>query len=727
MTDYNKLTVAKLREVLKERGIPSTGLTRKAQIIEKLEEADHAPNGAADAEEPNESALAEPEQQEGPLERPVEDMETVDEAEPTEAAPESADATGDTDSTVPEDTPTAEAPGQPASTRMAVDQADMEDTTVAPVTEAPQPEREVPEALEHLPEATEPQQVEATASKDFAPQPTTEGAEQVRPTPEESTATADATMEDVPPTPPHDPNEAQTVEEPELPLGEETLADPSIEPSRLNSEELKADTRKRKRRSGSPDVPKEDIQAKKHKPADEFAPDVHLKEDKDVIMGEDKAAEGPKEDASEVLVEDETAISQNKESDKVEEKAADAQEDVGDVVMQGKGEPIEPDVPFNAHPLEEFARPLTSTAPDERKAEPREKDSRFKSLLQTSKPPTSAPTGPAEDRDVPPALHPATPAVYIRNFMRPLRPDPLRNHLISLASPPSSSPDPSVLKSLFLDNMRTHALALFTSTSAAARVRASLHGSKWPQERDRKELWVDFVPEDKVEDWIEAEENELAREQEARRSGNRGVQAKRYEVVYEDHGEGMEAIFQEVGAFAPPTGPSANRQAPPSDREPHRPSNTESAPSLPAPDAETKHEADKSFQTLDTLFRSTLTKPKLYYLPVDKEVASKRLDELDAETSRDWNPEERIKGRGRSRLDEKRRFGFEGTELVDIGHDIGPWGEARPAGGDSYRGSGYRGRGGGRGGGRGQYGGIGYTGGGGDSWRGRGGGWRSGP
>lgn len=42
MADYSKQTVAQLRLILKDRGIPSTGLTRKAQIIEKLEEADSA-------------------------------------------------------------------------------------------------------------------------------------------------------------------------------------------------------------------------------------------------------------------------------------------------------------------------------------------------------------------------------------------------------------------------------------------------------------------------------------------------------------------------------------------------------------------------------------------------------------------------------------------------------------------------------------------------------------
>ena len=65
MADYNKQTVAQLRQTLKDRGIPSTGLTRKAQIIEKLEEADGAlessdaaPNTASQAEEVDENQTA---------------------------------------------------------------------------------------------------------------------------------------------------------------------------------------------------------------------------------------------------------------------------------------------------------------------------------------------------------------------------------------------------------------------------------------------------------------------------------------------------------------------------------------------------------------------------------------------------------------------------------------------------------------------------------------------
>ena len=59
MTDYSKLTVANLRFVLKQRGIPSTGLTRKAQIIEKLEEADQAAGVAPTPAEPAQGASEE--------------------------------------------------------------------------------------------------------------------------------------------------------------------------------------------------------------------------------------------------------------------------------------------------------------------------------------------------------------------------------------------------------------------------------------------------------------------------------------------------------------------------------------------------------------------------------------------------------------------------------------------------------------------------------------------
>ena len=65
MADYNKQTVAQLRQLLKDRGIPSTGLTRKAQIVEKLEEADSADAGAPKASDAPTDAATDAQEPEG--------------------------------------------------------------------------------------------------------------------------------------------------------------------------------------------------------------------------------------------------------------------------------------------------------------------------------------------------------------------------------------------------------------------------------------------------------------------------------------------------------------------------------------------------------------------------------------------------------------------------------------------------------------------------------------
>ena len=98
-----------------------------------------------------------------------------------------------------------------------------------------------------------------------------------------------------------------------------------------------------------------------------------------------------------------------------------------------------------------------------------------------------------------------------------------------------------------------------------------------------------------------------------------------------------------------------------------RPSNQSSRPSQPG----------QGFKPLDELFKSTTTKPKLYYLPVSREVADQRLDRFDDLLKKGTFP--------RRGGDETRKFTFED---VDQFIDLGP----------EYAG---RGRGGGRGRGRG--------------------------
>lgn len=51
MTDYSKLKVAELKDLLKERGIPPTGLTRKQQLIDALEEDDNETGAGSDGDD----------------------------------------------------------------------------------------------------------------------------------------------------------------------------------------------------------------------------------------------------------------------------------------------------------------------------------------------------------------------------------------------------------------------------------------------------------------------------------------------------------------------------------------------------------------------------------------------------------------------------------------------------------------------------------------------------
>lgn len=74
MTDYNKQTVAQLRQLLKDRSIPSTGLQRKAQIIERLQEADQAAEKAASE---SDDAPVEAPESESQLDAPPDPVEQV--------------------------------------------------------------------------------------------------------------------------------------------------------------------------------------------------------------------------------------------------------------------------------------------------------------------------------------------------------------------------------------------------------------------------------------------------------------------------------------------------------------------------------------------------------------------------------------------------------------------------------------------------------------------------
>lgn len=313
-------------------------------------------------------------------------------------------------------------------------------------------------------------------------------------------------------------------------------------------------------------------------------------------------------------------------------------------------------------------------------------DTRFKNLFVGPSKHEGSPTlqpsyADQEGRVVNAALHPATCALYIRDFMRPLHPDNLKDYLITLATPSGSTPNPQIITEFLLDPIRTHCLVGFDNTSAASRVRWSLHNRVWPNERSRRPLWVDFIPEEKLKRWIEVE---------LETSSSRGQAGKRWEVVYEEEKDGIKAYLQEAGANS-----MAPRPSQPHPRSEEAGQGVRGAPSGPRSreveprpshlGGTLKPDNGKGFQALDDLFQSTDAKPKLYYLPVDKSTVNKRLDALDA-------------GRGGGRGDEMRRYTFEDDTIVDRGPEFGARGRGghggRGGGGGGY-GGGFHGRGGG--------------------------------
>ena len=343
-----------------------------------------------------------------------------------------------------------------------------------------------------------------------------------------------------------------------------------------------------------------------------------------------------------------------------------------------------------------------------------------------------------DDGDAPmvtPSQYSPTRALYIRNLLRPLQANALREHLASLTGAERGD---DAIELFHLDALRTHAFASFTSLNTAIRVREALHNTIFPDEPVRKALQVDYIPESSISDWIE---KELA-------AGTSRRDSKKWEVVYEpgEFGDGTVARHLEIttpsgpgggagrqgsmadsysaGAGMPnaPLGPrdrtSIAQQQTYSEREtPQRRESqqqefvedtqgmaTEDVPAQPA-------SGPASFSALGQKFHMTKSKPQLYFLPKDGSLADARIDAMAQETARDWDG-----GTARDWDGPLRRYTFEdGSRLVDGGADRGSFG------GESFRGGAYRGRGRGYGGGSyrggGGYGG-GYGGGGGGGYGG---------
>ncbi|EZF73912.1 hypothetical protein H105_04251 [Trichophyton soudanense CBS 452.61] len=627
--DYGSLKVTDLKAELKKRGIPQTGLRVKQNFIDRLIQDDNERAGTS-SETPAEPVEPAP----APAQQPTNAAYQEPPPEPPQApVPQAAQLPSK---------PVEEPPAQQILT------TEVQQTVVPESAPAPVPTQKVTSISQLIEPVSAPPVAQAPV-----PTPKPAVAETV-PAPVTELAVEDVTPALAAPAP-----EPEPVKEPV----QEPVKDESVNKSpSADIEAIREDTdesRKRKRRSQTPPPSPRSIALKKARLEEEQQQSRSTQEE---IKGEERKEEQEALAAAPVIAEPparDTDVEMKEGTPPAPEPKQEAEED------ESKDR-VETQAPGHEEPSDRNEKPHAQRKPVG--------DARFKDLFPATNGaplrPESPPPAEGDDRMVSPALHPATTALYIRDFMRPLQPAALKRHLCSLAVPPNSSPDPDVIVDFFLDSIKTHCFASFTSIAAASRVRAALHDAIWPEERTRKPLWADFIPEEKVKEWIEIE---VA-------PGNSGRGGPRWEVTYDETEDGIKARLQEASSITsgpprpydssqgrePPTGPRADRMGPGG-----RQGSQQIGPSgskMP----------EHGFKALDDRFLSTVAKPKLYYLPVAREVSDRRLDQFD-----DLARAGPVSKRGG---DEMFRYTFEDTDqFVVQGPEYG-----------SRRGG--RGRGGGRGG-----------------------------
>ena len=635
MGDYSKLKVTELKEQLGKRGLPKAGL--KAELVARLEEAD---------ERDHETANANKEEQSTPLPEHQEEASGITEVSastqvPAEVATQVIETSDGGNKVSEPEAP--EAPTANSESHHQVAEADRDDGTPQELTRS---------------------EIDVLKESDR----TTDSGSGSSILPGNLTQPGSYTQEQLP-----TPAQTQALNETEI--SQEFTASSSTQIS-VGTQEVLEDLRKRKRRSQSP--PPSSIASFKRVKTDLDA----KSQSKDLISESLETSEDRKEDdessatprpfestQSATPVPKETSPTRPLQELESRDDAVDRRPDQETTSRKR-----------SADDTDEKVLP-SKAVKSHSKASPSE--ARFKDLFAGPIPKTApAQVDPIEevsDRDIAPSVHPATTAIYIRELMRPLNPKTMKDHLIALASSPDAEPDPSTIKQFFLDNIRTHCLVSFTSTAAASRVRSALHDRTWPNERDRRPLWVDFIPEEKLPEWVDVEQGS---------SGPRAQKSKRWEVYYEDQDGEIIAHLQEAGlrgqriASAKPNATAQDLQ------QTAAASSRQAVKAVPI----ARDDHGRGFKALDDLFQSTKAKPKLYFLAVPQAEVDRRRKLLDA-------------GRGGGRDDEMRRYSFEDDIIIDKGPEFGMRGRrgrrGGARGGGSFESS-YRGRGDGGGGYRGE-------------------------
>ncbi|KAF0330211.1 SAP domain-containing protein [Colletotrichum asianum] len=434
---------------------------------------------------------------------------------------------------------------------------------------------------------------------------------------------------------------------------------PSAEITPPAPAEIAQDAQKRKRRSESPAEPLEDASRKRLK----------AQEDDEVQSSEPSGVTGVISNIKDALVEN-TSLAEDITNDA---KA------VSENVPQPEDEPMEQDEPKTKGDVEDVVmttndeaqnEPATTVADDSVPA-PESADiaDQTKDANDTQSPIGQGAGDAMEyERDVQPSVHPATRALYIKNFMRPLRENVVQAHLLELATPAGTDPNEGDIEEFFVDQIRTHAFAVFKTTSQASRVRNALHDVIWPDERERKPLWVDFVPPEKVREWIDEEETQG--------HSRRGA---RWEVIFDREDDGFVVARLDSGSAPPPAlaGPEPTRPIPsgPAVKDVNaiplgpRARGTEGAPLGPRGDRDPpRGPGGRGSRQIQNFpggpVQTTRKNPPITFQPVSDDLASRRIRNMRSfytqDLKRDMGPETEIN-----------RYTFEqGDSFVDRGQEV---------------------------------------------------------